>query len=86
MLRVPGRPEFVGSEPLDDQVRGLYGRILGLDAENPEALYFVGLGEAQAGDAAAAVVHWERLLTLLEPASQAYRVVEEGLERHRPTQ
>ena len=86
MLRVPEGPGPVSSEPLGPQVRGLYGRILGLDADNPEALYFVGLGEAQAGDAGAAAAHWEHLLTLLEPASQAYRVVEEGLKGLGPTQ
>ncbi len=73
-----------GTGPLPAQARDLYNRILDLDGENPEALYFAGLAETQAGDTAAGIARWEHLLTLLEPSSEAYRVVQEGLAALRP--
>ena len=68
-----------GTGPLPARARDLYGRILELDGDNPEALYFSGLAETQAGNTAVGIAHWERLLTLLEPSSDAYRIVQEGL-------
>ncbi len=75
-----------GSGPLPPQARDLYSRILDLDGDNPEALYFSGLAEAQAGNKAAGIVRWEHLLTLLEPTSEAYRVVQESLAGLRPAE
>ena len=68
-----------GAGPLPTPARDLYIRILDLDGENPEALYFAGLAEAQAGDTASAAARWEHLLTLLDPASETYRVVQDAL-------
>lgn len=68
-----------GTGPLPARARDLYGRILELDGDNPEALYFSGLAETQAGNTAVGIAHWERLLTLLEPSSDAYRIAQEGL-------
>lgn len=75
-----------GTEPLPDQARDLYNRILDLDGDNPEALYFSGLAETQAGNTAAGIARWEHLLTLLEPSSEAYRVVQENLAGFRPAE
>ena len=75
-----------GTGPLPAQARDLYNRILDLDGENPEALYFSGLAETQAGNTAAGIVRWEHLLTLLEPSSEAYRIVQEGLAALRPAE
>lgn len=75
-----------GTGPLPAQARDLYNRILGLDGENPEALYFSGLAETQAGNTDAGIARWEHLLTLLEPSSDAYRVVQESLAALRPAE
>lgn len=75
-----------GTGPMPAPARHLYSRILDLDGENPEALYFSGLAETQAGNQAAGIAHWEHLLTLLEPSSEAYRVVQEGLAALRPAE
>ena len=58
----------------------VYRRIVKLDGQNPEALYFAGLGEAQAGNTETAVSHWERLLSMLDPGSEAYGVIEDRLK------
>ncbi len=75
-----------GRGPVPDQARDLYNRILDLDAENSEALFFSGLAETQAGNTAAGIARWEHLLTLLEPSSDAYRVVQESLAALRPAE
>lgn len=71
--------------PLPAPARDLYSRILDLDGENSEALYFLGLADVQSGNAEEGIARWEHLLTLLEPSSEAYRVVEEGLKNVRPS-
>jgi cytochrome c-type biogenesis protein CcmH len=38
------------------------GRVLALDPQNPAALFYLGQAAAQAGDAAGARDHWQRLL------------------------
>lgn len=50
---------------------GLIDDALKLEAENQNALFLKGLARMQAGDAAAAIVQWDKLLPLLEPGSDA---------------
>lgn len=66
--------------PLAPRLVDVYRRIVKLDGQNPEALYFAGLGEAQAGNTETAVSHWERLLSMLDPGSEAYGVIEDRLK------
>jgi cytochrome c-type biogenesis protein CcmH len=54
---------------------GLVDEALKLEPENPNALFLKGLARLQDGDAAAAIVQWEKLLPLLEPASEAATAV-----------
>lgn len=43
--------------------------VIGLDARNPDALYYLGLSEAQAGRKAGAREYWSRLLATLPEGS-----------------
>ncbi len=70
-------------QPLAPRLVDVYRRIVLLDGQNPEALYFAGLGEAQAGNSETAAGHWERLLSMLAPGSEAYNVIENRLDELR---
>jgi cytochrome c-type biogenesis protein CcmH len=65
---------------LSNRAFNLYRRALEAQGENPEALYFVGLGEAQRENPDEARRLWTALLQYLEPESEARRVVEGRLE------
>jgi cytochrome c-type biogenesis protein CcmH len=65
---------------LSNRAFNLYRRVLEAQGENPEALYFVGLGEAQRENPDEARRLWTALLQYLEPESEARRVVEGRLE------
>ncbi len=58
-------------------------RILALDPNHADALWFVGLAEQRAGNPAAARAHWEKLLTRLPPDSRERDEVRHQLERLR---
>ncbi|MDP6068364.1 MAG: c-type cytochrome biogenesis protein CcmI [Alphaproteobacteria bacterium] len=58
----------------------LMQRVLGLDAKNRDALYFIGLWQAQAGHKAEAIATWQRLLALLEPGGRAHQSVKQRIE------
>ena len=66
--------------PLSKRAFNLYRRVLEIQNENPEALYFVGLGEAERDNPDEARRLWGTLLTFLDPGSEARRVVEGRLE------
>lgn len=65
---------------LSNRAFNLYRRVLETEVENPEALYFVGLGEAQRDNPDEARRLWTALLQYLEPGSEARGVVEGRLE------
>ncbi|MEK9946983.1 MAG: c-type cytochrome biogenesis protein CcmI [Alphaproteobacteria bacterium] len=67
--------------PLSTRAFNLYRRVLELQNENPEALYFVGLGEAERDNPDEARRLWTALLTFLEPGSEAHSVVQDRLAR-----
>ncbi len=56
-----------GSE-IDGQVASLFENALALDPNNPQALFYGGIGAFNRGDTALAADRWERLLTLNPPA------------------
>jgi cytochrome c-type biogenesis protein CcmH len=66
--------------PLSNRAFNLYRRVLEIQNENPEALYFVGLGEAERENPDEARRLWTALLGHLEPGSEARAVVESRLE------
>jgi cytochrome c-type biogenesis protein CcmH/NrfG len=55
--------------------------VLALDPNHPDALWFVGYAEATAEppNKDAARDHWQKLLALLTPGTQAYKSVENAL-------
>ena len=55
--------------PLPPPFVGLMRDVLAIDGETPDALYFVGVAEAQAGHADQARALWTKLLTKLPPES-----------------
>ena len=56
-----------GSE-IDGRVASLFENALALDPNNPQALFYGGIGAFNRGDTALAADRWERLLTLNPPA------------------
>lgn len=69
-----------GGELTPPELLTTYRKILALDANHPEALWFVGLAEARAGNAEAARELLERLLVQLPEGSQVRRAVESALD------
>lgn len=66
--------------PLATKAFNLYRRVLEAQGDNPEALYFVGLGESERANPEEARRLWTRLLAFLQPDSEARRIVEERLK------
>jgi cytochrome c-type biogenesis protein CcmH len=58
-----------------------YARALELEPDHPETLLRAGLAAARAQDRAAALVYFERLRELIPEDSDAYRTVNEAIER-----
>ena len=54
--------------------------VLERDAENPQALWFVGISEAVAGNNKAARELWQRLLELLPEDNEDRQAVERALD------
>jgi cytochrome c-type biogenesis protein CcmH len=50
-------------QPLSTAVTRQMALVLGLDPDNPGALFYLGQAAAEGGDPAAARTHWQRLLT-----------------------
>jgi len=60
-----GDPQNTGG-----QVFGLFSRLLELDPQNRDALWFLGLAAYQKADYKKTLGYWDRLLKLLPPESQ----------------
>ncbi len=67
-------------EPLPDPVVAAFERVLALDPEQPDALFFVGLGAAQRDDPARARELWTRLLPKLPEGSEVRRELQRRIE------
>lgn len=59
----------------------LFERVLKLDENNTEALYFVGLAKAQKGEISLARIKWTKLLSKLDVESRARELVQQQLNR-----
>lgn len=70
-------------DALPDEFIAIMRRILSIDPNHADALWFVGLAEQRAGNAAAARAHWEKLLTRLPPGSREHDEVQRRLEQLR---
>lgn len=60
---------------IEGEARGLLERALAGNPVHQRALWLLGIADAQAGNYAAAVGNWERLLPLLEPGSEVAQSV-----------
>ncbi|NQV81391.1 MAG: tetratricopeptide repeat protein, partial [Alphaproteobacteria bacterium] len=82
LLQLFARAVVAQSSPdaqLSNRAFNLYRRILEIQRDNAEALYFVGLGEAERENHEEARRLWSTLLESLAPGSDARNIVEERL-------
>lgn len=68
------------TDPITDRFAQTMRRILALEPEHSQALWFLGAFAAQNGDAAAARAHWLRLRASLQPDTDGYRSVSKALD------
>ena len=57
----------------------VYERILVLDDNDAESLWFVGFAEVARGNSDTARQHWERLLAQLQPGTPDHKAVQEAI-------
>lgn len=62
-------------QPVSERAVVLYRRMLELDERQPDALWFLGLSEAQSGRPEAAADLWNRLLVMLPPDSAEHEML-----------
>jgi cytochrome c-type biogenesis protein CcmH len=67
-------------QKLPDRLVELMKEVEQRDPKQPEALWYLGLAEAQNHNGAAAAVYWQRLLALLDPASDDYKMVQAAVD------
>jgi cytochrome c-type biogenesis protein CcmH len=58
----------------------LYRKIVQRQPDQPQALWFLGLAEKQAGHDDAAAANWQRLLTQMKPDSAEANAVRQQLD------
>jgi cytochrome c-type biogenesis protein CcmH len=68
-----------GDAPIALAVTGLYKKVLDREPEQPQALWFLGLSEKQAGHGDAAAAYWRRLLAQMKPDSPEARTLQQQL-------
>lgn len=73
--------EAEGEGPLSPGAVDQFRQVLERDPSNPDALWFLGRADAEAGRADQALEKWRRLLGQLQPGSEAYRNVQGQIER-----
>jgi len=77
-------PPGTAAETIAPEFIVLMRRVLALDPNNAEALFFVGEAEARAGNPTEARVHWERLLARIDPKEPLHRMIGERLKTLAP--
>ena len=68
------------AQPFPAAAKDVLQKVLAKDPENLEAMYFLGMAEAEAGNKQGAAAYWNKLLTFLDPATQAHAEVKARLE------
>ena len=66
-----------------EEVAKLLGKALELDANNLTALALSGSAAMERGDFAAAIMHWQKLVGLVQPGSQDAQMFIEGIKQAR---
>jgi cytochrome c-type biogenesis protein CcmH len=72
--------EGVQGDDLPQDFVAVLRRILALEPDHPDALWFVGLAEAKAGNRDTAAQMWEKLLGTLPPDSREYAEIKSRLD------
>ena len=78
-LAASGGVGGVGAMPA--KVAALYRRILSLDPNNAQALWFTGLAAAEAGDHLGAAEHWQALLTRIPADAPQYQQIKRRIDQ-----
>ena len=65
--------------PLPQDAVKIFRRVLELQPDNMNALWFVGMADVAAGDKDAAREKWERILKRLDPQSREYAIVKQRI-------
>ncbi len=68
------------SGPLPQDAVKIFRRVLDLQPDNMNALWFVGMADAAAGDKDGAREKWGRILKRLDPKSREYAIVKQRIE------
>jgi cytochrome c-type biogenesis protein CcmH len=66
--------------PLPERAVEEFRAVAQLDPDNPDALWFLGRADAEAGRNDAALEKWRRLLATQQPGSDAYRSIEAQIQ------
>jgi len=69
-----------GGAELPPKVAALYRRILTLDPDNPQALWFSGVADAQAGDRVGAAKKWQALLARIPTDAPQYQEIKRRID------
>jgi cytochrome c-type biogenesis protein CcmH len=72
--------EEAGGEVLPDGAVALYARVLEIDPDAAQALWFLGLNAAQNQRQAEAEAYWRRLLARMPPGSEGHDMLLEQIE------
>jgi cytochrome c-type biogenesis protein CcmH len=67
------------TDPIPDTVLAVLKQLKGLDANEPRALWYLGLAAAQAHEIDEAKAYWQKLLTRLPPDSADRKMVSDAL-------
>lgn len=67
------------TEPIPDTALVVLKQLKGLDANEPRALWYLGLAAAQAHEIDEAKAYWQKLLTVLPPDSADRKMVSDAL-------
>lgn len=72
--------EQVGTGAVPEPAAAAFRAVLLSDPSNPDALWFLGRAAADAGRPDEALAHWERLLTQMQPGTQAWTNVKGAID------
>ncbi len=68
-----------GSSEISSSVREMLETALEIDPQQQKALWLLGMVAAQSGDNESAVAHWQRLLELVDPNSEAAKTINQQI-------